>query len=119
MVPPGAAATGPSLKFSARSNREVAAIAITALEKKKPRQLGRGFCSGDRLALTEPLHEFCLGFGLGSGEVVIVIVSHRQLDPIFGATPFCDAGFDSDSAGLVCEGRHCHSPFLWKFTLAI
>jgi hypothetical protein len=56
-------------------------------EKKKPRRLGsRLFVRGDRLNLTEPLHEFCLGFG--SGQVVIVIASHRQLAPIIGATAF-------------------------------
>jgi hypothetical protein len=64
---------------------------------------GAAFCSGDRL-MTEPLHEFYLRFGLGSRQVVIVIGSHRQLVPIIGATPFCDTGFDSASAGLVCEG---------------
>jgi hypothetical protein len=71
---------------------------------------GRGFLFGrQRLNLPEPLHEFCVGFGLGSGRVVIAIAS----------TPFCDTGVNSDSAGRVCEDRHGRSPILWKFTLAI
>jgi hypothetical protein len=77
---------------------------ITRKEKAAPVG-GAAFCSGDRLALTEPLDEFCLGFDLGSGlQVVIVVALHRQLVPIFGATPFCDMGLDSGSTGLVCEG---------------
>jgi hypothetical protein len=114
----GAIAARPSRKFSVRSNREVAAIAITTPRKEKAAPVGgAAFCSGDELNLTEPLRGFCPCFGLAEGQVVIA--SHRQLVPIIGATPFCDTGFDSDSAGLVCEGQHGHSPILWKFTLAI
>jgi hypothetical protein len=71
-----------------------------ASNKEKPRQsAARLFCSDDGSNLTEPLHEFCLSFGLGSRLlVVIVIASRRQLVPVVGAAPFCDTGLDIDTA---------------------
>jgi hypothetical protein len=69
------------------------AIALTTTTKEKAASVGgAAFCSGDRLNLKEPLQEFCLQFGLGSGQVVSVIASRRQLVPIISATPFCDTG---------------------------
>jgi hypothetical protein len=70
-----------------------------ASNKEKPRQsAARLFCSDDGSNLTEPLHEFCLSFGLGRRLVVIVIASRRQLVPVVGAAPFCDTGLDIDTA---------------------